>query len=55
MFYALAAIRVIQPVVGLLGLRDPRIVQARARRSGGALPTQLGHSFTLLLVPQHDI
>ena len=50
MFYALAAIWVIQPVVGLLGLRDPRIVRAPARPSGSAQPIRLGHSFTLLLV-----
>src|SRR6266496_2868342 len=46
----LAAIWVIQPVVGLLGLRDPRIVRAPARPSGSAQPIRLGHSFTLLLV-----
>jgi len=50
MFYALAAIWVIQPVVGLLGLRDPRIVRAPVRPSGGVRPTRLGRSFTLLLV-----
>jgi MFS family permease len=50
MFYALAAIWIIQPVVGLLGLRDSRIVRAPARLSGGAPPTRLGRRFTLLLI-----
>jgi MFS family permease len=50
MFYTLAAIWIIQPIVGLLGLRDPRIMRAPAQPIGGAPPIRLGHSFTLLLV-----
>jgi MFS family permease len=50
MFYVLAAIWVIQPVVGLLGLRDPRIVRAPARASQDAPAIRLGRPFALLLV-----
>jgi MFS family permease len=49
MFYALAAIWIIQPVVGLFGLRDPRIMQAPAWPSGDAPPVRLGRPFTVLL------
>jgi MFS family permease len=50
MFYALAAIWVIQPVVGLLGLNDPRIMRAPARPSRDVAPARLGRPFTVLLV-----
>jgi MFS family permease len=49
MFYALAAIWVIQPIAGLLGLRDPRIMRAPARRAEAAPAVRLGRPFTLLL------
>lgn len=50
MFYALAAFWIIQPVVGLLGLRDPRIMRVPARPSGGDVPQlPLGRPFALLL------
>lgn len=50
MFYALAAMWIIQPVVGLFGLRDPRItrppLQVEVRQSAAPL----GRAFTLLIV-----
>jgi MFS family permease len=49
MFYALAAIWTIQPVVGMLGLRDSRITRpAAAAANGGAV--SLGRPFALLLL-----
>jgi MFS family permease len=38
LFDVLAVIWIIQPVVGLLGLRDPRILRAPTRPSGGGPP-----------------
>jgi MFS family permease len=49
MFYALAAVWVIQPVVGLLGLRDPRITKASVETSSGHAAVPLGRPFALLL------
>jgi MFS family permease len=50
MFYALAAIWVIQPVVGLLWLRDPSVTRAPAAAATRQATPPRGRPFTQLLV-----
>jgi AAHS family 4-hydroxybenzoate transporter-like MFS transporter len=49
MFYALAAVWAIQPVVGLIGLRDPRITRPPMPAEVRAPAAPLGRPFALLL------
>lgn len=49
MFSALAAVWAIQPIVGLVGLRDPRIVRPPLRAQAQTSAAPLGWPFALLL------